>query len=208
MIFLLNKKLKQKIETINFLLIQQNNTTKQQNNKMVKNTTGGTGTKGLARKHQSASDNRLRLPECELELFAIVTKMLGNGMCEIYTNDNTRLIGHIRNKFRGKQKRNNMLSVNSIVMIGLREWENPIKNCDILTIYDTNQVEQLRNIPGILIADLLKRLFTSTNNTLTCNDNDLIFTDDLIHHDNIFTTPKLPLDFKLILTEQIDFIDI
>jgi len=40
---------------------------------MVKNTTGGTGTKGLARKHQqSGSSEKLRLPECELEQFASV----------------------------------------------------------------------------------------------------------------------------------------
>jgi initiation factor 1A len=178
---------------------------------MVKNTTGGTGTKGLARKHQSSGDNRLRLPECDLEQFAIVTKMLGNGMCEIYTNDNTRLIGHIRNKFRGKQKRNNMLSVNSIVMVGLREWENPIKNCDILSIYESNQVEQLRNIPGIQITDLLKRQLTGicTNKTQTNDDNDVIFTDDIIDDDKILVPKqRIPLDFELEQTEEIDIDDI
>ena len=46
---------------------------------MVKNTTGGTKTKGLARKHQyDGSDARLRLPTNELEVVACVTKMLGN----------------------------------------------------------------------------------------------------------------------------------
>ena len=74
---------------------------------MVKNLTGGTKTKGVARKHQGKGDSRLRLPDDELEMVACVTKMLGNGMCEIYTNDNNRLIGHIRNKFRGRQKRHN-----------------------------------------------------------------------------------------------------
>uniref|UniRef100_A0A6C0DBT6 S1-like domain-containing protein n=1 Tax=viral metagenome TaxID=1070528 RepID=A0A6C0DBT6_9ZZZZ len=175
---------------------------------MVKNTTGGTGTKGLARKHQTRGDSRLRLPECELELFAIVTKMLGNGMCEIHTNDNIRLIGHIRNKFRGKQKRNNMLSVNNIVLIGLREWENPSKNCDILSIYESNQVDQLRNIPGIQISDLLKRQLGYTNSNATNNDDDLIFTDDV--EENIIVVPKqrIPVDFELEQTEEIDIDDI
>jgi initiation factor 1A len=174
---------------------------------MVKNTTGGTGTKGLARKHQARSDNRLRLPECELEQFAIVTKMLGNGMCEIYTNESVRLIGHIRNKFRGKQKRNNMLSVNSIVLIGLREWENPYKNCDILSIYENNHVDQLRNIPGIQISDLLKRQLGYTN-TSNNEDNDLIFTDEI--DENIIVVPKqrIPVDFELEQTEEIDIDDI
>ena len=125
---------------------------------MVKNTTGGTKTKGLARKHQSqGGDARLRLPTNELEVVACVTKMLGNGMCEIYTNKDVRLIGHIRNKFRGRQKRNNMISTSMIVLVGLREWENPIKNCDILTIYDDSQVSQLKNIPNIPMDNVIRR---------------------------------------------------
>ena len=125
---------------------------------MVKNITGGTKTKGLARKHQSSGgDSRLRLPNDELEVVACVTKMLGNGMCEIYTNKDIRLIGHIRNKFRGRQKRNNMVTSGGIVLIGLRDWENPVKNCDILTIYDDSQVSQLKNIPNIEIDNVIKR---------------------------------------------------
>jgi initiation factor 1A len=125
---------------------------------MVKNTTGGTKTKGLARKHQyDGSDARLRLPTNELEVVACVTKMLGNGMCEIYTNKDVRLIGHIRNKFRGRQKRNNMISASMIVLIGLREWENPMKNCDILTIYEDSQVSQLKNMPNIPMDNIIRR---------------------------------------------------
>lgn len=122
---------------------------------MVRNTTGGTRTKGLARKHQNKGDSKLRLPDDELEQVACVTKMLGNGMCEIYTNKNERLIGHIRNKFRGRQKRHNMITTSAIVLIGLRAWENPIKNCDILTLYDDSQVNQLKNMPNIAIEHVL-----------------------------------------------------
>lgn len=124
---------------------------------MVRNSTGGSGTKGLARKHQTMSGNSvLRLPENELEQFACVTKMLGNGMVEVYTDNNIRLIGHIRNKFRGKQKRHNMLSIHTIVLIGLREWEKEPKNCDIMTMYDDNQIEQLQHIPSIKINNALR----------------------------------------------------
>ena len=124
---------------------------------MVKNTTGGTGTKGLARKHQrSSGEGKLITPSNDLEQICCVTKMLGNGMCEVYTEENLRLIGHIRNKFRGRQKRHNMVSVSSIVMIGLREWENPAKNCDIMEIYTDSQIEQLKNIPSIKINNVLK----------------------------------------------------
>ena len=110
---------------------------------MVKNTTGGGRTKGLARKHQKATNSGnsfLRVPECEGEEIALVTKMYGNGMCEIFTNDNIKLIGHIRNKFRGRQKRHNKIEPGNFVLIGLREWESVKKNCDILTIYDLSLI--------------------------------------------------------------------
>jgi initiation factor 1A len=124
---------------------------------MVKNTTGGTGTKSLARKNETRGNNsRLRLIVDELEKYACVTKIFGNGMVEIYTNNNEKLVGHIRNKFRGKQKRHNMISLFSIVLVGLREWEKPSKNCDILCIYDENQIEQLKHIPNVNIEHILQ----------------------------------------------------
>ena len=126
---------------------------------MVKNTTGGGRTKGLARKHQKATNSGnsfLRVPECEGEEIALVTKMYGNGMCEIFTNDNIKLIGHIRNKFRGRQKRHNKIEPGNFVLIGLREWESVKKNCDILTIYDDNEVNQLKIKPDIKIDHLIR----------------------------------------------------
>jgi initiation factor 1A len=143
---------------------------------MVKNTTGGTGTKSLARKNENRRDNRIRLAEDELEKYACVTKMFGNGMCEIYTNDNERLIGHIRNKFRGKQKRHNLISLYSIVLIGLREWEKPAKNCDIMSIYEDIQIEQLKNIPSVNIEHIL-RLRTSGSFCKSA-DTDILFTQE------------------------------
>ena len=53
--------------------------------------------------------------------------MYGNGMCEIFNNDNIKLIGHIRNKFRGRQKRHNKIEPGQIVLIGLREWKHKKK---------------------------------------------------------------------------------
>jgi initiation factor 1A len=139
---------------------------------MVKNTTGGTGTKGLARKHQSNTGAKgLRLPEDpELERFGCVTKMFGNGMCEVTLNDKSTLLGHIRNKFRGKQKRHNMIYINTIVLVGLREWENPRKSCDIAEIYDEQHVEQLLNIPSVKIEGLIQARNGATGSTQPVND--------------------------------------
>lgn len=136
---------------------------------MVRNTKGGTGTKGLARKHQSnhsSGSSHSRLPSCHLELIAICTKMLGNGMCRITTSTNLVLMGHIRNKFRGQHKRQNSISDNSVILVGLREWETVPKNCDILYIYDERELEHIYSNPAINIANIIQirnALFSGPN---------------------------------------------
>jgi translation initiation factor IF-1 len=140
---------------------------------MVKNTNGGKGAKGLARKLSSSNDNhRLRLSDSPHEKFAFVKQMLGNGMCSVITNDNLNLICHIRSKFRGRSKRNNLVTKNSIILVGLRDWENPHKNCDLLEIYDDNDLIQLKKIPSIDLS-----LFDSFISFNSYYDDDIIFTN-------------------------------
>jgi initiation factor 1A len=175
---------------------------------MVKNTKGGTGTKGLARKHQTSGDSKLRLPGDVLEKIACVTKMLGNGMCEIYTADNVRLIGHIGGKFRGKRKRNNLITTQSVVLVGLREWERPIKNCDILTIYEDNHIEQLKNIPNINMTHIMKLrslgMMTGKEET-----NDIDFAEDNDTSDEeVAPTTKNKETFALENTMEVNIDDI
>jgi hypothetical protein len=167
---------------------------------MVKNTTGGTKTKGLARKHvngRSAGGGRsvLRLPENQLEVIVAVGKMLGNGMCEVFNNDDERFIAHIRNKFKGRHKRSNLISPNLLILCGYREWEKPFKNLDVIFIYDDYDINQLRNIPTITIHALFSRIdynhFTTHNTqpddllfALENNDNDDDDDDDNHDHDH------------------------
>lgn len=173
---------------------------------MVKNTKGGKGAKSIARKTTSTDVGRLRLSTCDLEQFACVTKLFGNGMCEIYLNDNTRLMGHIRSKFRGRQKRSNIISSYSIVLVGLREWESTPKNCDILCIYDDNQLEQLSSIPNVNISHILQlKTSNSSSNSNANHDDNLVFTNDVDY--------DLPMDISSDATDafvldSIDDIDI
>jgi len=168
---------------------------------MVKNTTGGTGTKALARKNQSQSSNRIQLSQDPLEVYGYVSKMFGNGMCEITLNDDKKMIGHIRGKFRGKQKRNNLLTVSSMVLVGLRDWENPIKNCDIMVIYDDNQVEQMKTMPNIQIEKIVQLKMGYTKKDCL-NDNISFINENVLEQ-------SLPDDaapeFNM---EQIDEVDI
>jgi hypothetical protein len=115
---------------------------------MVKNTNGGNKSKGLARKHNNNhQDKSLRLSSCDLEVYGVVTKILGNGMFYVDTDEHKQLIGHIRNKFRGRSKRDNSIALASIVLIGFRDWEFPnFKNCDLLEVYDHNELNALNKI--------------------------------------------------------------
>ena len=174
---------------------------------MVKNTTGGTGTKSLGRKHISSGvDKRLRLSENEYEKYACVTKILGNGMCEIYTYDNMKLLGHIRKKMKGKHKRNNLVSAFSIVLVGLRDFENPPKNCDIMVIYDDIQIEQLRQLPSINIEHIveLRNSQGDKYNSSTANHNNIEFTMDAVSEEE----PPTKIGGVLLADSKIDEMEI
>jgi len=176
---------------------------------MVKNTTGGTGTKGLARKHlRSARDGKLITPSNDLEQICCVTKMLGNGMCEVYTEDNTRLIAHIRNKFRGRQKRHNMINVSSIVMVGFREWENPVKNCDIMEIYSDSQIEQIKNIPSLKIDNALKLRIGAHGAVSTEKDDMFDFAEESEEIHELPSANEFTEDFTLNKVDEVDIDDI
>ena len=105
---------------------------------MVKNTHGGSKHKSQARKATNNVRNITIEPSDPSEKYAKVTKMFGNGMCQVeLQDDKSVLCCHIRGKFRGKNKRHNTVAMNSIVVIGLREWESEQKNCDLIGIVET-----------------------------------------------------------------------
>ena len=125
------------------------------NNKMVKNTTGGSKAKGQARKFTAQpATNRLRLAHEDAELYAKVTAMLGNGMCEVVCIDGKKRLCHIRGKFKGRGKRDNFITRESFILIGLREWEGDeakevkgkikLPNCDLLEVYNNSDVSRIK----------------------------------------------------------------
>lgn len=120
---------------------------------MVKNTTGGSKTKGQARKFVTgAPKNTLRFSKDELEIYAQVTKNLGNGMCHVICIDGENRLCHIRGKFRGRGKRDNLIEMGTWLLVGLREWEmnstqkkDKLENCDVLEVYNDYDKQRLRD---------------------------------------------------------------
>ena len=107
---------------------------------MVKNTQGGSKHKSQARKNSVITNNVVVQPNGPDECFAHVTKMFGNGMCQVETHCDKKLslVCHIRGKFRGKNKKHNTVSLNSILIVGLRSWETELKNCDLISISNSS----------------------------------------------------------------------
>lgn len=104
---------------------------------MVKNTQGGSKTKGLSRKmtNPTFTEKQFKITD-PLQRMATVTKMYGNGMCQVLTHESPQLdlMCHIRGAFRGRSKKHNLVINGATVVIGLREWETPSKNCDLLHV--------------------------------------------------------------------------
>lgn len=123
---------------------------------MVKNTHGGSGHKKFGRKFTTTSkSNKLRVSEDEAEIYAIVTKTLGNNMFHCCCIDDVVRLGHIRGKFTGRGKRDNMVQTGKWVLIGLREWNTSssektstkakMQQCDLLEVYNDSDKLRLRD---------------------------------------------------------------
>jgi initiation factor 1A len=121
---------------------------------MVKNTHGGNRHKGFARKHtKSSGNNKLRIVEEDGEMYAIVTKMLGNNMIHCHCIDDVMRLGHIRGKFSGRRKGSHFITPGTWILVGLREWDvkidttkttsKKLQECDILEIYDDSAKHRL-----------------------------------------------------------------
>ena len=139
---------------------------------MVKNDAGGNKGKGLARKHVNAakcgSSKQLRVATDAAERYATVSKMLGNGMCYVRLLDGSTRdrLCIIRNKFKGRGKRDNILDSGSWVLVGMREWSSKQDTCDLLEVYNANERDRLlKNEPCFKAAE------TDTNNNHNNNGN-------------------------------------
>ena len=146
---------------------------------MVRNLKGGSKHKKFASKNVKANsdfDERVRKSANKDEIYAAVSKILGNGRVEILCNDGITRHCVIRNKFRGKNKRNNELTTGSVILAGLRSWETPNPNkketCDLLCVYNNSQINKLKTEPNVNMG-----LLQSTSKTSFDKESHIEFFD-------------------------------
>ena len=159
---------------------------------MVKNTKGGSGHKKFARKHSGggARINNLRVSQDISEVYAIVTKMLGNGMFHCHCIDVNIRLGHIRGKFSYRSgKRDNMVQVGKWVLVGLREWDTSdtsciskqsekFQQCDLLEVYNDTDKQRLKETVNQNWAMLESNDVTKITSGITSESESIIFATD------------------------------
>lgn len=122
---------------------------------MVKNTKGGNKGKKIARKNIISTEitikTRLANPAEPCEMYATVTRLFGQGFCEVLCSDGKYRTCIIRKKFSGRNKRGNVISVDSKILVGTRDWEviqkGKKEKCDLLEVYDPKQYHDIRCDP-------------------------------------------------------------
>ena len=153
---------------------------------MVRNTKGGKGAKSMARK-STISSGTYPVPTSDMEHFAVVYKMYGPS-CDVILHDGSKLLCHIRNKFKGRHKSANLISLGSILLIGFRDWESDTnrKNCDLLFVYDNAQANSLAERFSLpTISDPSR---TSASNDILFDDSTQPISNDFTNDNNTTTT--------------------
>ena len=117
---------------------------------MVKNKKGGRNHRKMASKHvQPTATTKIRFAKDEDEMFAKVLKMLGGRRALILCNEKIERIMEIRKKFGGRNKRDNMITNDCMVLVGVRSWERrqegKKEKADLLYVYSSGQLERLKN---------------------------------------------------------------
>ncbi len=150
---------------------------------MVKNN-GGNKAKKFARKSINVVERGTRFAKLDGELYAIVTKLLGNNNCEVLGIDGEIRMCVIRKKFSGKGKRDNLLYKGKWVLIGLRDWQITKKEkekCDLLEVYsDFNKEMIIKNTDHDFSAFFLLNEENYEQNIIEFSNNN----DDNDNNDN------------------------
>lgn len=156
---------------------------------MVKNQNGGNKGKKVARKDNIIT-NHIRYAKEEDEVYAIVTKMLGNSQCHVVCNDQITRLCIIRKKFTGKHKHSNFLKIGSWVLVGKRDWEttnNKIEKCDLLECYNENDKKKLLEQSDTNLEILVNQEKLIENNNEEEEDINIVFQEenDIVSEDEI-----------------------
>ena len=161
---------------------------------MVKNATGGKKARGMASKHLKPKSKLLRIIQEDGEMYGVITEKLGGGHAKVACMDNTTRMVVIGSKFK-----NERLSRNQMVLIGLREWQTKIQGsdklekCDLLEIYTDIETDALLHKYGTTSGPLIHLISKlETPGLASSLTSDVIFSNDTSLENSIITTSVSP----------------
>jgi len=99
---------------------------------------------------------KIRKPREDGEIMARVTQMYGGGHARIICTDGIVRTLVIRGKFRGRNRRDNTVKINTFVLAGLRSvsfgaiiQKGKLEKADLIEVYKDAQKEELIKLPGL-----------------------------------------------------------
>ena len=125
---------------------------------MVKNKKGGSKHKKMARKNVVSSNVRRKLRKAEMqgEMYARIVAIHGGGHALIKCADKKERTLVIRGKFRGRNKRDNTIKLNGIVLVGLRSVsmgevveQRKKEKADLIYVYNDSDLDELKQIKEV-----------------------------------------------------------
>ena len=156
---------------------------------MVKNTIGGNKGKKHGRKYLNESNTvfKTRYSSDPDEVYACCSKMLGNGMFEVRCVDSIERLCIIRKKFKGRGKRDNIITIGTWILVGVRTFEKLLngkkQRCDLLEVYNIEDQQKIKQKEihyqdkWYILDAILDSKFGNNNNNNKNNEN-FIFEDN------------------------------
>ena len=109
---------------------------------MGKNKFGGNKAKKMARKHNIPVERKTRFQSEDGEIYGCCNKIHGGGQIQVLCIDGKERLCFIRNKFKGRGKKDNIINIGTIVLVGTRDFETvmekKLQKCDLLEVYSTS----------------------------------------------------------------------
>jgi initiation factor 1A len=175
---------------------------------MVKNA-GGNKSKRQGRKFVNAPIQKsIRYATEDGELYAAVVKLMGGSHCEVMCIDGKTRMCVIRNKFKGRSKRDNLLTRGVWILVGIRDWEvrsgDKLEKCDLLEVYSSSDKDKLKQDTSSNFTAILGIGDDDRND----NDDYFEFVDDTTSTYQEAIENQLKVNYSSVIEEQEEEIDI
>lgn len=131
---------------------------------MTINKAGGNRWKKYAKKNEfNNKKNKIRtIEDSEFEVYGQCVKVCGGNKIEVIDTHGNTFMSTIPGKFRGRGRRDNFISANTWLLIGLREYNK--KESDVIVVYSNEEVERLKqDVPYVDWSRLPNNINSSKN---------------------------------------------